>query len=247
MYGMNRCLALLLAAAMLLTAEIPRHVATIPAERQDEDARARHAAILADPARAGARIVFLGDSITEMWSADDAGRPVWDAVWKPLQAVNLGVAGDRTEHVLWRIANGELDGMQPRVVALLIGTNNAGQAHEDPSYRCSAQQQADGTRAIIAAVQRRWPEAVILLHAILPRGDDVDPIRPQNEAANALLKPLADGRRIRWIEFGSRFFSPGTTDVNLGWCPDQLHLNTKAYRVWADVLLPEVRRALADR
>ena len=244
---MHRCLILLLATVVLAAADIPLHVATIPTERTDEDGRARHAATLADPARAGAQVVFIGDSITEMWGSEDAGRAVWGAVWKPLKALNLGVAGDRTEHVLWRIGHGALDGLQPRVVALMIGTNNAGQAHKDPAYRCTAAQQADGTRAIVAEIRRRCPQAVILLHAILPRGDDVDPIRPQNEAANALLKPLADGRTVRWIEFGQRFFSPGTTDVNLGWCPDQLHLGPKAYRVWADVLLPPVQEALARR
>lgn len=247
MLSMPRCLILLFAAGVLASADLPRHIATTPAERTDEEGRTRHAATLADPARAGAQVVFLGDSITEMWGSEDAGKPVWEATWKPLKALNLGVAGDRTEHVLWRIANGALDGVQPRVVAVLIGTNNAAQAHEDPAYRCTAGQQADGTRAIVAEIRRRCPQAVILLHAILPRGDDVDPIRPQNEAANALLKPLADGRTVRWIEFGQRFFSPGTTDVNLGWCPDQLHLGPKAYRVWADVLLPQVRDALAGR
>lgn len=243
---MPRLLLAFIAAATLAAADLPRHIATIPTERQDEGARARHAATLADPARAGAQIVFLGDSITEMWGSDDAGKPVWEATWKQLKSLNLGVAGDRTEHVLWRIAHGALDGLQPRIVVLMIGTNNAGQAHEDPTYRCTAEQQADGTRAIVAEIRRRCPQAVILLHAILPRGDDVDPIRPQNEAANALLKPLADGTTVRWIEFGSRFFSPGTTDVNLGWCPDQLHLNTKAYQVWSEALLPHVRAVLGS-
>lgn len=240
---MPRCLLLLLAALALSAAEIPRHVATIPAERTDEG-DGGHARTLADPARAGARIVFLGDSITEMWTAEDAGLPVWNRVWKPLQAVNLGVAGDRTEHVLWRLAHGAVDGLDPQVVVLLIGTNNAGQVHEPGGYRCTAAQQADGIRAIVAELQRRCPHAVVLLHAILPRGDDVDPVRPQNEAANALVRPLADGVRVRWIEFGSRFFSPGTTDVSLAWSPDQLHLNTRGYEVWAEVLLPAVRAIL---
>jgi lysophospholipase L1-like esterase len=241
---LNHLFALLACASLAFAADPPRHVATTPVPRTDEAAE-RHAKTLADPARAGARIVFLGDSITEMWAADDAGRPVWERVWKPLKALNLGVAGDRTEHVLWRLAHGAVDGLDPRVVVLLIGTNNAGQVHEPGGYRCTAVEQADGIRAIVGEVQKRCPRAVILLHAILPRGDDVDPIRPQNEAANALVKPLADGKRVRWVEFGSRFFSPGTTDVSLAWSPDQLHLNTKAYEVWASVLQPLVTEALA--
>lgn len=238
------CLLLTLLSTTLSAADLPRHVATTPTERQDEDARARHVTTLTDPARNGAQIVFLGDSIIEMWGSDDAGKPVWETTWKPLKALNLGIAGDRTEHVLWRITNGALDNLQPRFVVLMIGTNNAGQTQENPSYHCTAKQQAEGTHAIVNEIRQRCPQAVILLHAILPRGDDVDPIRPQNEAANALLKPLADGTMVRWVEFGSQFFSPGTTDVNLGWCPDQLHLNTKAYRVWSKILLQQIQGKL---
>ncbi len=207
-----------------LSTEIPRHVATTPAPCAEPEARERHERILALPGRADARVVFLGDSITERWEAEDGGKATWDRVWAPLHALDLGVSGDRTEHVLWRLAHGALDGAAPRVVVLLIGTNNAGHQVEDAAYRVSPRQISDGVAAIIAQVQARCPAARVLLLAILPRGEEeTDPVRRQTDAANALLKGLADGQRVRWLDTGRCFMKAENTDVDIGTMPDLLH------------------------
>jgi beta-glucosidase len=236
-----RLLALLLLIGRSAAVEIPVHVATTPVPRNEPEAVARHHEILRLPQRAAARVVFLGDSITERWGVDDGGKAVWDRVWAPLAAVNLGVSGDRTEHVLWRIGHGELDGMAPRLVVLLIGTNNAGQQAEDPTYHCSPRQTADGVQAIVALLRARLPAARILLLAILPRGEEeTDRVRQQTDAANALIAACADGRQVRWLDTGRCFMKPDNTDVDIGMMPDLLHPSPEGYQRWAQVLLPVV-------
>ena len=231
--------------AQALAAENLLHVTTTPAARAEPEARERHERTLALPGRAAARVAFLGDSITERWQAEDGGEATWERVWAPLGAVDLGVSGDRTEHVLWRLAHGALDGMAPRVVVLLIGTNNAGHMAEDAAYRISPRQTADGVAAIIAQVQARCPQARVLLLAILPRGEEeTDAVRQQTDATNTLLKGLADGQRVRWLDTGRCFMKAENTDVDVTTMPDLLHPSPEGYRRWAAVLAPAVAELL---
>ena len=244
-----RCMLLLLLLAFhtvqALAAESLLHVTTTPAPRVEPEARERHERTLALPGRATARVAFLGDSITERWEVEDGGKATWERVWAPLGAVDLGVSGDRTGHVLWRLAHGALDGMAPRAVVLLIGTNNAGHMAEDAAYCVSPRQIADGVAAVIAQVQARCPQARVLLLAILPRGEEeTDIVRQQTDAANALLKGLADGRRVRWLDTGRCFMKAENTDVDIGTMPDLLHPSPDGYRRWAAVLAPVVAELL---
>jgi lysophospholipase L1-like esterase len=236
---------LLLAAVLLAGGEPLLSVATTPAARSEPEAIARHAAILADPARRTAKVLFIGDSLTERWSVEDGGKAEWERAWVPLDAANLGVAGDRTEHVLWRIDHGEFAGVDPQAVVLLIGTNNAGQQAEVPGYRCPPEQVAAGVAAIIARIQARCPQATILLLAILPRGEEEsDPVRVQTDRANALLRKLADGRRVRWLDTGRCFMKRENTDVDVTLMPDLLHPSPTGYQRWSEQLLPAVRALL---
>ena len=226
-------------------ADIPRHVATIPVPREDADGKERHAETLADPARAKARLVFLGDSITEMWRADDAGKPVWEKYWAGYDAVNLGIAGDRTEHVLWRIEHGALDGMAPRLVVLLIGTNNSGQSREEGSkYRCTAQQTADGIKAIIEKIHAKCPGSKILLMGIFPRTENEDPSNLQNIEINKIISKFSDGANVRYMDIGKRFVKPENNDPTIMLMPDLLHLNTDGYKIWAEAIAPVVKELM---
>ncbi len=226
-------------------ADIPRHVATTPVARTDAEGKERHEETLADPARSSARIVFIGDSITDMWRADDAGKPVWTKYWAGYGAVNLGVAGDRTEHVLWRIEHGALDGMKPRVVVLLIGTNNSGQSREVGSnYRCTAQQTADGINAVLQKIRAKCPYAKILLMGILPRTESEDPSNVQNMETNKIISKFADGTTVRYMDIGKRFVKPENNDPTIMLMPDLLHLNTDGYKIWTEAILPVIKEWL---
>ena len=195
-----------------------------------------------------AQLVFLGDSITHGW--DGKGKAVWEQTWAPLKAANFGIGGDRTEHVLWRIDHGNFDGIKPKEIVLMIGTNNTGhqgrpQAELDGAvYQCSAQQTADGIKAILAKLQQKCPEAKILLLAIFPRGaDKEDRFRQQNEAANALVKGLADDKKVFFMDIGGKFLdADGTLPKSI--MPDLLHPNEKGYQIWSEAIEAKVKELL---
>jgi N-acetylglucosamine-6-sulfatase len=156
-----------------------------------------------------------------------------------MKAANFGIGGDRTEHVLWRLANGNFDGLKPKLVVLMIGTNNTGHQGRE-GYACSAQQTADGVKEILAVLEKKCPEAKVLLLGIFPRGPDaMDKFRVQNEETNAIIKGYADGKRVFWKDLGSVFLAnDGTLSKEI--MPDLLHLNEKGYQMWAEAILPDV-------
>ena len=147
-------------------------------------------------------------------------------------AVALGFGGDRTENLLWRLQHGELDGMAPRAVVLLIGTNNTGERLEDPALTVA------GIRANLDEIRRRQPQAKVLLLALLPRDEKPDGLlRRHNAKINALLPTLADGRQVVFLDIGSTLTNPdGTLSRDI--LPDWLHLSPKGYDLWARSLAP---------
>lgn len=233
---------LCLCALTAQSAEIPKHVATTPVIQTEETADwlESHRELNELSAKTESQIAFVGDSITEMWERDDNGKPTWKKYWAPLKATNFGHHGDRTEHLLWRLEHGNMDGLHPKLIVLLIGTNNSGQQYEPGGYVCTAQQTADGIAAIIQKLKQKCPTAKILLLAIFPRGEDPsDPIRKQNEATNALIKKFADNTTLFYLDIGTRFLKPnGDGDVTIQ--PDLLHLSAKGYQIWAEAIYPTV-------
>lgn len=202
----------------------------------------RHEAKLAEiraHREAGRRVdlVFLGDSITQGW--ENEGRAAWDSHFARHHAVALGFGGDRTENLLWRLQHGELDGMRPRVIVLLIGTNNTGERLENPALTVA------GIRANLAEICRRQPQATVLLLALLPRDEKPDGLlRRHNARINALLPALADGRQVRFLDIGAALTRPdGTLSRDI--LPDALHLSPQGYEIWARGLEPILTPLLA--
>jgi lysophospholipase L1-like esterase len=191
-----------------------------------------------------AELVFLGDSITHGWHGD--GQAMWQKYWVPLKAANFGVPGDRTEHVLWRLEHGNFDGLKPKVIVLMIGSNNTGQQGQSQAelggaiYQCSAQQTARGVTAIVNKLKAKCPEAKILLLAIFPRGEKWDDkYRRQNELTNSLIKEIADGKSIFFMDINAQFLTPrGVLQKDI--MPDLLHPNAKGYKIWAEAIYPSV-------
>ncbi len=201
----------------------------------------RHQEKLAELARrrqAGepTQLVFLGDSITHNWEAQN------DALWKEFYGkynpLNLGYGGDRTENLLWRLQHGEVDGIAPKVAVLMIGTNNAGHRHEDPAITFA------GIRRDVEELQKRLPRTKILLLAIFPRGADRDDgLRRLNEKVNALLPGLADGEQVVFLDMNKAFLgADGTLSKDI--MPDLLHPNANGYRIWQREMAPTLERLM---
>ena len=227
----------LLFLAGVVGAETVKSVATTPVERPEERNQQRHAKFNEVSKEGTAEVVFLGDSITQGW--EGKGKAMWEQHFAPMKAANFGIGGDRTEHVLWRLANGNFDGLKPKLVVLMIGTNNTGHQGRE-GYVCTAQQTADGVKEILAVLEQKCPEAKVLLLGIFPRGADAtDKFRIQNEETNAIIKGYADGKRVFWKDLGSVFLEKdGTLSKEI--MPDLLHLNEKGYQMWAEAILPDV-------
>ena len=201
----------------------------------------RHEEKLAEIARrkaTGTRtdLVFVGDSITHNWEKENKG--LWDAFWGGYGALNLGYGGDRTESVLWRLQHGEIDGIDPKVVVLMIGTNNNGMRHDAPDTIVA------GIRRDVAEIRTRLPRAKVLLLAVFPRGATPDdPLRVVNDRVNALLPALADGRDVIFLDLNRAFLAPDGT-LSKAVMPDLLHPNADGYRIWQRALQPTVDRLL---
>jgi len=179
-------------------------------------------------------VLFLGDSITASW---DEAPHIWEHYYGRWQPANFGFSGDQTQHVIWRIENGELDGIHPKVVVLMLGTNNSG------TY--TGEQIAAANRKIVGLIRERLPEAKILLLAIFPRGprqgrNGPEPWEQRMAAirtANAELAKLDDGKMIRFLDINASFLgNDGTIPKSI--MPDQLHPNAAGYQLWADAMQP---------
>lgn len=183
-------------------------------------------------------VLFLGDSITERWKQ---APHIWGHYFGKYQPANFGIGGDRTHNVLWRIENGELDGIKPRVVVLMLGTNNT-DVH-------SAEQIAAADRKIVGMIRKKIPGAKVLLLAIFPRDArrNADGLVTEAQVAdaakrvatidkaNALLAGLDDGKSVRFLNINHVFLG---RDGRIPWTimPDQLHLSPAGYQLWAEAI-----------
>ena len=196
----------------------------------------RHEGFVAEAARGGVDVLFLGDSITDGWRrpGPNGGKAVWDRELAPLRAANFGIGGDRTQHVLWRIENGELEGIRPEAFVLMIGTNNS---RDDDAAGI-----ARGITRIVETLRTKQPQAKILLLAVFPRGE-----RAANNAqrdklieVNRIISKLHNGESIHFLDIGDKFLQPdGSLTKEI--MPDYLHLSAKGYQIWADAIMPLVK------
>lgn len=153
----------------------------------------------------------------------------------PLRAANFGLDGDRTQHLLWRLQHGELEGLAPRVVVVLIGTNNTGLEKDGVTPRNSPAEATEGISLVVRTLRSRLPASRILLLGIFPRGETDAPQRAQIREINAALARLDDGRQVRFLDLGPRFLAPdGTLSREI--MPDLVHLSEAGYAIWAAAL-----------
>jgi len=217
-------LSTLLVAGSLLA----QNAATTPALRTNPtNWIARHETFLAEAKKGGIDLLFVGDSITDFWR--NRGSNVWNKYYAPRHAANFGIGGDRTQHVLWRIDHGELDGLKPKVTVLMIGTNN--------SNSDSADDIAAGVEKIVAEIRAKCPASKVLLLAIFPRNKPAD--KPEQldtiKQVNARIARLDDGKMVHFLSINEKFLGPdGKVPADI--MPDFLHPNEKGYQIWADAM-----------
>lgn len=215
------------------------HSAIDPAPRGDRGWQDRQKLLNERVAEAGdkAQVIFIGDSITQGW--EGAGKEVWAKYYAHRNAVNLGIGGDRTQHVLWRLDHGNLDGLKPKAAVVMIGTNNSN--GEDNTV----EQIAEGVTAIVKKLRDKLPDAKVILIAIFPRGENPQPQRGKLLEVNQILQRLGDNRDVFYVDFGYKFVdAQGIISAKL--MPDYLHLTPPAYEIWASSIEGLLSHILGD-
>ena len=210
--------------------------ATIPAPRTGPWMN-RHETHLERVKPGNAELIFIGDSITQGW--EGSGKEVWERYYGERKAVNLGIGGDRTQHVLWRLENGEVKGIKPKAAVVMIGTNNLSANSPDEIVQ--------GVTEIIKSLRDKLPTTKILLLAIFPRGaEPTNPSRDKIKAINAKIAKLADDKHVVYLDIASTFLKPdGTLTKEI--MPDFLHLSSLGYRLEADAIEPTLWKLLNDK
>jgi len=228
-------IGLTLAPAVADDAEL--HSAIRPVPRDADWWTARHDKMNARIAKGKVDLLFIGDSITQAWEGN--GKTAWAENYKRRNAVNLGIGGDRTQHVLWRLDHGNIKGVSPKAAVVMIGTNNSG---DDTSEHI-----ADGVEAIVVKLRKQLPEMKILVLAIFPRGaDDKDPRRQVTMGANKIIAKLADDKHVFYLDIGAAFLADDRT-LSKDIMPDLLHLSREGYTIWADSIEPTLKKLMADK
>lgn len=219
---------------------MPPQPPDVPAEKYGKDGKinpgfiASHEKFVNIAKEGKAQLVFLGDSITAGWAGN--GKEVWAKAFAGYTPANFGIGGDRTQHVLWRIQNGELEApLKPKAVVLMIGTNNVGSD--------SAEGIAKGVTAIVETIRAKQPQAKILLLAVFPRGDKptgkLGAANDKLKQVNAIISKLDDGKNVVFLDIGSKFPQPeGALTKEI--MPDFLHLSPAGYQIWADAIGPKL-------
>jgi lysophospholipase L1-like esterase len=238
---------LLLSAVALLrplvAAERAHAPVNQPAPRTDSNSQLAHAQLVDKTKRGRIDVYLVGDSITRRWGATDPQYKEMLANWKQnffgWNAANFGWGADNIQNILWRLENGELDGVNPKVIVVLAGTNNVG---TQPGDEAKVADIASGIQAIVDVCQRKAPNAVIILTAIFPRNDSMAVI-PTIDRINRRIAKFADGKKVRFLNVNRKL---ADEDGRLfeGMMADKLHPTVKGYQVWADGLKPILTEVL---
>ena len=235
-----------MAIASLLAAQfVPADQA---APRTDKNSQLAHEQLLAKAKQGGIDVYFEGDSIARRWGATD--YPDFLENWKKnffgWNAADFGWGADRVENILWRLENGELDGVNPKVIVLLAGTNNVGNRVPPEGIEAAAANITKGLAAVIRLMQSKAPNAVIILTAIFPRNDNMA-VMPEIDSINTGLAKIADGRRVRWLNLNDKLAGPdGKLFDGVLSERDKLHPTLRGYQLWADALKPLLTELLGS-
>ena len=185
-------------------------------------------------------IAFIGDSITEGW--EKSGTNVWQKFYGSRKCIDLGVGGDRTEHVLWRFENGQLDGLKPKAAVLMIGTNNSNNDKDGKEHYSTAEILA-GVQVIVKQLRTRLPDTKLIVLGIFPRSATFSTQRGKLLQINQALAKLDDGKMIHYVDFGSQLIEADGS-ISKEVMPDRLHLSEKGYTIWAEAIEAKLKELL---
>jgi lysophospholipase L1-like esterase len=187
----------------------------------------RHEGFVAIARKGNIDLAFFGDSITDGWRARE--KDVWKDHFEPLHAANFGIGGDRTQHVLWRMQNGELDGYKAKAAVVMIGTNNLGSNTDEEI--------AEGIKAVVEEIHKKQPQTKVLLLGIFPRGQmPTDKNRDRIKNINKTIAKLDDeGKTVKYLDIGDKFVEKDGS-ISKDVMPDFLHLSKKGYEIWAEAI-----------
>lgn len=229
---------------------IGSHPAVTPVPRAEKEGwMTRHQSMVDRVAKGNVDLLMIGDSITHGW--ESSGKEVWAKYYGSRNAANLGIGGDGTQHVLWRLENGEIENIHPKLAVVLIGTNNSN------GEKYTAEQIADGIKAIVCKLRTKLPETKILILAIFPRGDaeqskgkdnDATPNAQwaKNDKASQLASQVADGKMIFFLNINKALLNEQgvlTREV----MPDLLHPKEKGYQLWAEAMEPTIAKLMGEK
>lgn len=207
------------------------------------DWKTRHELTSAAVKKGQPQVLFIGDSITHFFGGEKfdsytlRGANTWDEFYAPRKAGNLGFGWDRTENVIWRLQHGAIDGISPKVVVIMIGTNNTGIN--------TAPEIVQGITGVVQEFQKRLPQAKILLLAVFPRGEKPGPQRDKIAEVNTGIAKLDGTSNVTYLDIGPKFLTADgliTKDI----MPDFLHPNEKGYRIWAEAMEPTLKKLLGE-
>ncbi len=232
----SRAVAVFVVMTLLLTGSVAcANTAIEPTPRDDAGWMKRHEKMNARVAEGNVDLLYIGDSITHGW--EGGGKNVWAEYYGDRNAVNLGIGGDRTQHVLWRLENGNVDGISPKAAVLMIGTNN----HKDNS----PEEIGAGIIAVVDSLRAKLPDMKILILAIFPRGEGPSKLRENMAEASAIAATKADGDMVHYLDIGNEFLAEDST-LSKEVMPDLLHLNESSYRTWAEAVEEKVAELMGE-
>jgi lysophospholipase L1-like esterase len=199
----------------------------------------RHEQFLKTVEKGEGDVIFIGDSITQGW---EGNKKTWDDAFGAFKPVNLGISGEQTTHVLWRITEGkELDPIKPKLAVIMIGTNNLGQKH-------TPEQIAGGIKAIVTELQKQKPDMKILLLGVFPRASGIakeetvapkEKLNPKIKQINDIISKYADDKKVFYKDIGPKFLNAeGGLEKKV--MPDYLHLSAEGYKIWADAIKDDI-------
>ena len=231
------CMAVLILSGQVLTAGEKQHSAVEPAHRHSWWTL-RNDTVNERVRQGNIDLLMIGDSITHSW--EGGGKKLWDKYYEPRNAVNMGFSGDRTQHVLWRLEHGHLEGISPKLAVLMIGTNNS---NGDDN---TAEQIADGIISICKKLRAECPKMKIMILAIFPRGPESSQQREKNDKASMLASKIANGKMIHYLDINAKFLTKdGFLSKKI--MPDYLHPNEAGYKIWAEAIEPKVAELMGEK
>ena len=199
----------------------------------------RHKQKLADLKKQGrVDLLMIGDSITHGW--EGRGKKTWNEYYAKRHAFNIGFSGDRTEHVIWRLQDGAVEGIAPKLAVVMIGTNNTGHRQDPPK------ETAAGIKMILGELKKRLPETKVLLLAIFPRSAKKDDrLRKTNDGINKIIAGYADDKRVFYLDINASFLEDDGT-LTKAVMPDLLHPHEAGYATWAKAMEPTVAKLMGE-